>query len=261
MNKKQIYLMTFANKDYMKTDRIAKQAKELNVFDKIMQLNENDITEYIKKHYKFISMHRPGFGLWIWKPKVIYNTLIKMKERDILVYCDAGMYINKKGKDRFKFYINQLDKHDMVVFSTSNKYKAQQYVKNDAIMECYPEFNKEWTTYCYAGIMIIKKTQKSLELIKDWLGLCENYHFLDKASSTKHRDLSHYCGNDCDNGLFNLCLSKYKIHFTITPDEINLYTVDQTQIAHTNINQKEADWSSLDHIPFQVRRMTPKFGY
>jgi len=29
----------------------------------------------------------------------------------------------------------------------------------------------------------------------------------------------------------------------------------------TNINQKEADWSSLDHIPFQVRRMTPKFGY
>jgi hypothetical protein len=50
-------------------------------------------------------------------------------------------------------------------------------------------------------------------------------------------------------------------HFSVTPDEINLYTSDGTQIAHTNINKKEADWSSLDHIPFQVRRMTPKFGY
>ena len=91
--------------------------------------------------------------------------------------------------------------------------------------------------------------------------LYENHHFIDKNHSIKHKDLPRYCGNDCDNGLFNLCLDKYKIHFTITPDEINLYLPNGTQVVHTNINQKEADWSSLDDIPFQVRRMTPKFGF
>lgn len=45
------------------------------------------------------------------------------------------------------------------------------------------------------------------------------------------------------------------------PNEINLYEKNGMQIAHTNINQKDADWSSLDKIPFQARRMTPKFGY
>ena len=261
MDKQKIFFMTFANKDYMKTDRISKQAEEMGIFDKIIQLSDDDIVKYIEKHSNFIRTHRPGFGLWIWKPKVIYDTLNKMKEGDILVYCDAGMYVNKKGKDRFHFYINQLEKHDMVVFSASGKYKAQQFVKNDAVISYYPTFNDEWTTSCYAGIMIIKKTKNTLNLINDWLGLCENYHFIDKNPSTKYRDLPHYLGNDCDNGLFNLCLSKYKVHFTVTPDEINLYASDGRQIAHTNIDKKKADWSSLDDIPFQVRRMTPKFGY
>ena len=260
MDKKELYFLTFANKSYMTTDRIANQAKEMNVFDKIIQMTDDDILEYIKKHSNYIKTHPQGFGHWIWKPKVIYDTLNKMNMNDILVYCDTGTYVNKKGKDRFEFYIEQLNKHDMVVFSTSDNYKAQQYVKNDAIMEYYPEFNKEWTTACYAGLMIIKKTQKSLELIKDWLKLCENYNFLDKQPSRKYKDMGHYKGNDCDNGLFNLCLAKYKIHFVVTPDEVNIY-IGGMQIAHTGKNQKEVDWSSLDHIPFQVRQMTPKFGF
>lgn len=107
----------------------------------------------------------------------------------------------------------------------------------------------------------INNNEITINFIKDWLELCENYKFLDKSPSTKYKDKEYYRGNDCDNGLFNLCLSKYKIHFTITPDEINLYTSDGKQIAHTNINQKEADWSILNNIPFQIRRMTPKFGY
>jgi hypothetical protein len=262
-NISNLCFVTFANKSYMKTDRIAKQVEELGMFDRITQLNDDDIREYIEKHSDFIKAHRPGFGLWIWKPKVIYDTLNRMNDGDILVYCDAGMYVNKEGKDRLRFYISKLDKYDMVTFSASDRYKAQEFVKNDAIMAYHPAFNDEWTTMCYAGIMIVKKTTMSMNLIRDWLGLCENHHFIDKSNSVTCKDLPHYCGNDCDNGLFNLCLSKYhdvvcKIH----PDEINLYLSDGRQIAHDDrVIQKEVDWSSLDRVPFQVRRMTPKFGY
>ena len=74
MNKIRIYFMTFANKDYMKTERIAKQAEEMGVFDRIVQLNDDDIKQYIEHHSNFIRTHKPGFGFWIWKPKVIYDT-------------------------------------------------------------------------------------------------------------------------------------------------------------------------------------------
>ena len=93
-----------------------------------------------------------------------------MELGDILVYCDAGTFVNKKGKERFNYYIRQLEKHDMIVFATSGDYKAQNFVKNDAIMNYYPDFNNQWIQYCYAGVIIIKKTEKSVKFVEDWLG-------------------------------------------------------------------------------------------
>ena len=145
-----------------------------------------------------------------------------------------------------------LYKKDILVFNTSDRYLAQQYCKNDAVMSCYPNFNNECNIYCYAGLIIIKKTEKSLLLIKEWLALCENYHFLDRTPSFIHRDLPYYIGNDCDNGLFNLCLSKHKIY----PDETNLYMQNGMQAVHAlSFNDyKKLDWSLLDSYPFQNRR-------
>tara|TARA_R110002126_G_scaffold143322_3_gene289486 strand:+ start:3888 stop:4670 length:783 start_codon:yes stop_codon:yes gene_type:complete len=255
------YFLTFANKSYMSTERLHGEVKRMNIFDKIIQANEDYIVSYIQKHIRFIKRHRPGFGFWIWKPKIIFDTLNKIEENDVLMYCDAGMYANEKGKDRFYYYIEQLKEKDMVVFSTNKNFKSQMWVKNDAIMEYYPDFNNQLNNYCYAGIMIIKKTQKTLDLIRDWLSLCQNYHFLNKNPSFKHKENPIYIGNDCDNGLFNLCLAKHNIHFTVEPDEINIYTNEGKQIAHENIDHRSVDWSSLENIPFQCRRMTPKFGF
>ena len=42
------------------------------------------------------------------KPKIILDTILKLPENDILVYADAGVYINKNGK-RFNEYISYLD--------------------------------------------------------------------------------------------------------------------------------------------------------
>ena len=85
-----LYFLTFANSNYMNTDRIANQAKEFELFNHIIQLNENDIKEYIDKHKNFIVDNPPGYGKWIWKPKIIYDTLLKINENDILFYADSG---------------------------------------------------------------------------------------------------------------------------------------------------------------------------
>jgi hypothetical protein len=268
MNNKKINFCTFANTAYMSGDRICNQAREMNIFDKIYQTNEYDIKDYIKKHSSFIKNNPAGFGLYIWKAKVIYDTLNKINMNDILIYCDAGVYLNKNGRERLDYYLKTLenDLYDIVTFSTSDKYIAQHYVKNDAIMSYYPEFNNQWNTCCYAGILIIKKTERVMKLINDWLNLCENYHFIDKTPSNKYKDLPHYKGNDCDNGLFNLCLAKYKINHTIQHTETNLYSDNGLQIHHTRAyssmrDRSNIDWSKLDNYPFQCRRMTPKFGF
>ena len=265
----KFYFTTFANTSYMNSNRIAKQAYEFNIFDKIFQYTENDISDFINKHIDFINNHPYGYGYYIWKPKIILDTLDKINHNDILIYCDAGMYLNKNGMERLNYYIDKLNNEDIdIVTFSSNGPKAKCFIKMDAIMEYYPEFNKEnnYTNDAYSGVIIIKKTNKSINLIKDWLNLCEHYNFLDTNHSTKFNEASYFIGNNKDQALFNLCLAKHKISYDFHPDEINIYTPDGRQFHHTNpdlkkIDVNNADWSSLDDKPFQARRITPKFNY
>lgn len=259
-----IYFLTFSNSGYMNTERIANQAKEFQLFDDIIQLNEMDISEYIEKHKIFIMNNTPGYGRWIWKPKIIYDTLLKMNENDILFYSDAGTYLNIHGKNRFLEYVEILQKNEnsLITFSTNGGYYAKQYVKIDAVLHYYKDRHNEFFNdnrlACYAGIMLIKKNNESLSLIKDWLDLCENYHFLDSSQSYNPEN-TFFAGNDGDNGLFNLCLTKHKIHHSIYPDETNIYDVNNQQIHHTTTNIPTTMWNELNDKPIQVRRITPKF--
>jgi len=256
------FFLTFANTDFMNTNRISEDARSLNIFDEIIQLNETHISDFINKHKQFINNHyRHGYGYFIWKPKIILDTLMKINDDDILVYCDAGVYLNNNGIERLKFYFEKLNNYDICVFSTNDKYKIKQYVKMDAIMHYYPDFNHlhQDKNLIYAGIMILKKTANVINLITDWLNLCENYNFLDINKSKIYNEASYFAGNDKDNGLFNLCLLKYNNFYKVYPDKINLYDTQGNQLHHTSINFNTINWDVLKDEPFQCRRITPKF--
>lgn len=111
------YFLTFANTKFMSTHRLANHVKNMNVFDEIIQLNETHIPKFINKHKKFISQNPNGYGMWIWKPKIVLDTLLEIKENDILVYADAGIYANVNGIERLNYYFHKLDSHSIVAFS------------------------------------------------------------------------------------------------------------------------------------------------
>lgn len=253
------YFLTFSNTSFMNTERIRRQAEDFGKFDFIFCKNESDISEFYKKHKNFMDS-RPGFGLWIWKPKIIYDLLLNLEDDDILVYTDAGTFINKNASQRFDYYVSKLIKNKFIcAFSTNDSYKAQYFVKNDAIMEYCPDFNENLTNLFYAGLMIIRKSEISVKMINEWLNLCENYDFLDRTKSKKYVEMSYFRGNDADNGLFNLVLFKFRDWVeSIYPDEVNLYS-GEYQIAHVTNDLENIDWSELDEIPFQLRRITKKF--
>jgi len=247
--------ITFSNTGFMKSDRIVQQAKEFGVFDEVRGMNEHDIPEFIHKHQKFIETHPKGYGHYMWKPRVILESLDKLSEGDILMYCDAGVWLNKKGLPRFNEYLDMLKTSDMVVFSTNDGYKVRHYVKSDVVMMYYPELNQLDINACYAGTMIIKKTDASMRLLRDWLVLCEVPHFIDYSLSDVYPEQDCFIGQDGDNGLFNICLAKHNLAHKVYPDEVNLYVGDR-QHAHAGVG--EGDWSLLDEYPIQCRRLIPR---
>lgn len=257
---KKIFL-TFANTNFMNCDRIGKEAKNLNIFDEILQLNETHIPDFINKHNDFINQNcEHGFGNFIWKPKIIHDTIINMKDNDILVYCDAGIYLNKNGTERLNFYFDKLNDKEIIAFSTNDFYKSKHYIKMDAIMSYYPLFNilHQNDNSMYAGLIILRKTANVLNLILDWLTLCENYNFLNGNSSINFNEAEYFRGNDKDNGLYNLCLYKYNIFYRVYPDETNLYHENEQQLIHVTKDITQFNWELLNDKPFHCRRLTPK---
>lgn len=257
---KKIFL-TFANKNFMTSDRIAEEAKSFNIFDKILQLNETHIPDFINKHNNFINQHYiHGFGYFIWKPKIILETILNMKDNDILVYCDAGIHLNENGIERLNFYFDKLNDNEIISFSTNDFYKSKYYIKMDAIMSYYPEFNNlhQNDNAMYAGLIILKKTNNVINLISDWLHLCENYEFLDCNRSIKYDEAEYFGGNDKDNGLYNLCLYKYNNFYRVYPDEANLYHTNGQQLHHVTNDITDFNWELLNDNPFHIRRLTPK---
>lgn len=124
----------------------------------------------------------------------------------------------------------------------------------DAIMNYYPKMKNKLDIYCSAEVMIIKKNDYSLKVIKEWLELCEN-KYINRNRSIQYNELPFFKGNDCDNGLFNMCISKHeKIVEKILHDEKNIY-IGKTQLVHfinyaKNINN--IDLESFKTISFSL---------
>jgi hypothetical protein len=47
------FFLTFANTDFMNTNRISEKPMYLNIFDEIIQLNETHISDFIIKRKQF----------------------------------------------------------------------------------------------------------------------------------------------------------------------------------------------------------------
>jgi hypothetical protein len=255
----KVVLVTFANTGYATPERIQAEAKAFPFTD-VIHHTEETIKEFVIKHAAFLTTYPHQFGFCIWKPYVILKSLLTLDEGDILVYADIGMHLNPEGIPRFQEYIQKLSdpSKSMIVFNTNATYAAQEYVKSDAYMYYYPTFINELNPYVYAGIMMVKHSADAINLLKDYLHLCEYYHLLHPGRSSLFKEfLPYFKGHDKDNALFALCVYKHRhcVSF-IYPDEVNLYTNDGQQLGHAkNPTEDEANWSKLRTSPFQVRRI------
>jgi hypothetical protein len=256
---KKVFL-TFTNTAYHPPTRILEQAAAFGIFDTILHKTELDIPEFIQKHSEFIQNHAAGYGYYIWKPKIILDTLLNMEDGDLLFYCDSGAHLNLKGVPRFQEYLGYLDgDKSMVTFCMSDRHSPHLYVKQDAVQYYFPEFNeRKDLKNCYAGYMILKKCDSTMEFLVDWLFLCEKYKFIDTSISHSFKELDGFQGNDKDAGLFNLVLAKHNIDYKITRDETNLYNEEGVQLHHLKLptHPNEWPWSLLDAFPIHCRRDT-----
>ncbi len=220
--------------------RLESQAKSFKIFDKIHLYTERNLDKAFRKQFKerLIPGTR-GYGYWVWKPQVILQVLSKLNEGDILLYMDVGSHLNIGGKKRLLEYFDLVEKSETGILAfRSPNHLDSKFTKMDVFDYLGVADNEFFThtTQIEAGHIIIRKCEKSVAIIEEWLQVfCDNFDLAtDKPSILSN--FPNFQSARHDQGIFSILGKKYNIT-TLSTDET-----------------WSTDWSTMVNYPFQARR-------
>ena len=211
INKKYLLIYDDGTNNY--TNNINNLVNSAKKYDKnldIIIFHKKDIdNEFMTANEHILNQERGG-GYWLWKPYIINETLKKLEENDILFYIDSSYYFTEYFA---KLYTNLLD-DDLVIWRNKPN-EPSYYLKNWCKMDIIHKYNiyndvfENNMEICWAGAMMMRKTQKIQNMMQEWLNICCCNDITDYPStienSTEFYDHRH------DQSLLSIVLLKYKI--------------------------------------------------
>jgi hypothetical protein len=195
-----IHLITYGDNKYSESKkRIYNQAKSLGWFDTITLYSPEDLDEEFKDNFKDILELPRGGGYWIWKPYIIKKHMDMISDNDILIYIDAGCYINPAGVERFKEYIEMLNNREEGCISFQ---MSQHKEKAWTTKEIFEHFNINndsddilETGQIMATIKMFKKNANAVNIVSAWL----NALYRNPLVFTDHYNKNNQCDGFIDN--------------------------------------------------------------
>ena len=171
--------------------------------------------EFLTKHDDILKCHRGG-GYWLWKSYIINETLKTINDGDIVFYLDSTYYFIDNFTD---FCFDSLKTSDFVVWKNKPN-ESTYYMKNWCKMDVITKFNMFDTVFtnnaedCWGGALLIKKTGKTVEYIKEWLDICCDYENISDYPS-KLPNSSLFQEHRHDQSLLSIIIHKYNISMRI----------------------------------------------
>jgi len=209
------YFITFGggSQNYLDAaNRLANQAKKLNLFDKIILYTdkclEND-KEFWEQHSHFIKNNERGYGYWVWKPYIIKKTMSMMKQGDKLLYLDCGCEIDIYEKNDIVYFLKLINSEYIIgsVYPIMEKKhnKMDLILKLDMLDEKYLISNQHQA--CAILFLICDKT---INIVNEWYDLACCYHNIDDTPSITP-NLDCFIEHRHDQSIFSILTKKYSI--------------------------------------------------
>uniref|UniRef100_A0A6C0BQ83 Nucleotide-diphospho-sugar transferase domain-containing protein n=1 Tax=viral metagenome TaxID=1070528 RepID=A0A6C0BQ83_9ZZZZ len=227
-------LLTFGTTgEYEKrAERLINLMKELDIFDKIILLTEQDLKNdpiFWNQHKTFIENNKRGYGYWVWKSYIIKKQLEILNDNDTLLYLDSSI-IFRASKDKFIDLFN-IVKRDYIIGSYC-RVKCLEYVWNK--MDLIENLDMNHDAYLntrqrQAGSIMILNNKKTRELIDNWYTLSSQYHFIDDTPSII-KNISGFKEHRHDQSIYSLLTKKYNIYSNVDMVEfLNLWCLKHSR--------------------------------
>ncbi|MBM7618581.1 hypothetical protein JOC95_000423 [Bacillus tianshenii] len=183
-------LINYADKNFKKQQKKNTQtAKSVGNFDRVIEYGPESIDKnFYDKHADFITNSRKGNGYWLWKPYILYKTLMEeAAEGDYVFYCDSGSFF----VNSVDLIIQELDKVNQDIFLTETPLIEYQWTKKECFIKlgCLNE-SYQYSNQVQAGFILVKKTSQSVKFISNYLDWCSDYSILnDEMNTNINKDL------------------------------------------------------------------------
>jgi hypothetical protein len=267
LNTKKKVLVSFADQRLSSSlRRLRSQALELEFFDHLYFLTENDLSEsFVRKFGDKLNSKFRGFGYWCWKPEVISMIFDSLDEGDILLYIDVGCHLNKFGLDRLKFYFNITESSPSGVLAfdgnppstdsgllisdskwLNHVHPNYKWIKGDLLarLDVLNDHHFLESPMIHATTIFFKKTENSKRLIEEWKSIIlENFSYIDDNTSVIP-NIPGFIEHRHDQALFSILGYKYKIS-TLSTAEIYFPSL---------LNDLIPNWEVLKSYPIHAKR-------
>lgn len=160
-----IVFTTFTSTGYEAArDRITSEVRACGRFDAVFTYNETQLTPELLASPTFKI--KKGLGHYSWKPDIIWQTLKKVNDGDIVVYLDAGctVYSNKEWDK----YLEYLEQYDILAFRLHQR--NYNWTRKSVIDHFSSIINSNWIDGFQFGAnaLIVKKSQAGLSFVTEW---------------------------------------------------------------------------------------------
>ncbi len=236
-----IVLCSFADSSLEKSLlRLKRQAKDMNVFDEVFLYNETFLEKSFRKKFKKqLKITVRGFGYWCWKPQIILQTLELVNDGDIVLYMDAGSYLNLNGKKRLYEYFDIINQDSLGILAFRSKnFREKELTKADVFNYFNVIDDIEYTesTQIEAGHIILKKNEQTVQFIKEWLEVISKKFSLIDDTPSISRNFKEFISHRHDQSIFSILAKKY-----------NVKTVPISETYSDN-------WDMMDNFPLWAKR-------
>ena len=222
------HLVTFADgNDSLRASavRLASQANETGWFVNSSALHMEDLGKFspswLNRHQAFIQSNSRGFGYWIWKPFIIFESLKRIEFGEYIVMADAGYEISKAGHGRFQQYMELASAFDFLGFEITNE-RIAKWTKGDLLKHMGIAYNSPLlqANQIQGGLMIIKKTLKNLLFFDHWaeLAVTQDYALINDAPSIYPNPLE-FQEHRHDQAIFSLLARMSNIGYYLTAED------------------------------------------
>lgn len=179
---------------------------------RVIIFNKRDIDrEFVEKNKNILNCKRGG-GYWLWKPYIINEVLKKVNHDDIVFYLDSKYYFFDNLSNLYSDYMTN---NDILVWKNKPN-GSPNFMKHWCKMDVITKYNmvdkvfRENVDDCWAGAIIVKKTDNTVMYIQEWLDMSCNYEDITDSKS-KMRNSHLFIEHRHDQSLLSIVIYKYNI--------------------------------------------------